>query len=60
MSGCWYLTENGCLPLADAWEIIAITRKVNGSGMDDAAERLTYSNYILQALEAVATAQSES
>lgn len=38
-SGCWYLASNGCLPLADAWDIDAITRGVNGPAMEAAAER---------------------
>jgi predicted chitinase len=50
MSGCWYLESNGCLPLADAWEIDAITRKVNGSAMLGASQRRAYSSKMLAAL----------
>jgi predicted chitinase len=50
MSGCWYLSENGCLPLADTWDISSITRRVNGTGMEGAAQRLSYSNAVLQRL----------
>jgi predicted chitinase len=49
-SGCWYLSENGCLPLADAWNISTITLRVNGNGMQGAAQRLAYSNAVLQKL----------
>jgi predicted chitinase len=51
MSGCWYLSANGCLPLADAWNISEITRLVNGSAMEGSAQRIAYSNAMLQALE---------
>jgi predicted chitinase len=50
MSGCWYLSSNGCLPLAEAWNISEITRRVNGSAMEANAQRIAYSNAILQAL----------
>ncbi len=50
MSGCWYLEANGCLPLADAWDIDAITRKVNGTAMLGAAQRHAYSSKMLAAL----------
>lgn len=49
MSGCWYLAANGCLPLADAWDIDAITRAVNRR-MLAAAQRLADSNAMLAAL----------
>jgi predicted chitinase len=51
MSGCWYLSANGCLPLADAWNISEITRLVNGSAMEGNTQRIAYSNAMLQALE---------
>jgi predicted chitinase len=50
MSGCWYLSANGCLPLADAWNISEITRRVNGVAMEGNAQRIAYSNAMLQAL----------
>ena len=49
-SGCWYLMSNGCLPLADAWDIDAITRCVNGPAMEAAGERRRYSDAMLNAL----------
>ena len=50
MSGCWYLSAKGCLPLADAWQLNDITRAVNGSAMEGAAQRVDYSNAMLKAL----------
>ena len=52
-SGCWYLASNGCLPLADAWDIDAITRRVNGPAMEAAGERRRYSDAMLNALDGV-------
>jgi predicted chitinase len=46
-SGCWCLARNGCLPLADAWDFDAITRRVNGPAMEAAGERLRYSDAML-------------
>ena len=43
-SGCWYLASNGCLPLADQWDIDAITRRVNGDAMEAAGLRRRYSD----------------
>jgi predicted chitinase len=51
MSGCWYLSANRCLPFADAWNISEITRLVNGSAMESNAQRIAYSNAMLQALD---------
>ena len=50
MSGCWYLSTVNFNQLADAWEISAITRAVNGNAMLGAAQRLAYSNDILERL----------
>jgi predicted chitinase len=50
MSGCWYLAVNGCLPLADGWEISKITRIVNGPAMLENNQRIAYSNAFLKAL----------
>lgn len=47
MSGCWFLEMRGALPLADAWEISAITKAVNGPAMLGAEDRLDYANKIL-------------
>jgi predicted chitinase len=55
-SGCWYLVSNGCLPLADAWDIDAITRRVNGPAMEAAGERRRYSDAMLNALGGVPAA----
>ena len=49
-SGCWYLASNGCLPLADAWDIDAITRRVNGPAMEAAGLRRQYSDEMLSRL----------
>jgi len=51
MSGCWYLASNGCLLLADAWNIDAITGRVNRKKLG-AAQRLADSNAMLAALNA--------
>jgi predicted chitinase len=50
MSGCWYLSAKGCLPFADAWNISEITLLVNGSAMEGNAQRVAFSNAMLQAL----------
>jgi putative chitinase len=50
MAGCWWLAENGCLPLADAWDIDAITRAVNGPAMLGAVMRRQYANAALASL----------
>ena len=49
-SGCWYLSANNCLPLADAWNISGITLLVNGKAMEGNAQRVADSNAMLQAL----------
>jgi predicted chitinase len=50
MSGCWYLSSRGCLPLADAWSLSKITRLVNGAAMLGNDERIAFSNAFLSAL----------
>jgi predicted chitinase len=50
MSGCWYLSAKGCLPLADAWAISKITRIVNGAAMLGNDQRIAFSNAFLKAL----------
>ncbi len=56
-SGCWYLASNGCLPLADQWDIDAITRRVNGDAMEAAGLRREYSDEMVSRLrEYAATA----
>jgi predicted chitinase len=49
-SGCWYLASNGCLPLADQWDIDAITRRVNGDAMEAAGLRRQYSDEMVSRL----------
>jgi predicted chitinase len=49
MSGCWYLSDHGCLPLADAWNIAEITHRVNSASLEH-AQRLANSNAMLAAL----------
>jgi predicted chitinase len=49
-SGCWYLASNGCLPLADDWDIDAITRRVNGDAMEAAGLRRQYSDEMVSRL----------
>jgi len=50
VSGCWYLSSRGCLPLADVWNVDAITRRVNGRKMLDHVKRLKYANALLAEL----------
>ena len=49
-SGCWYLASNGCLALADQWDIDAITRRVNGDAMEAAGLRRQYSDEMVSRL----------
>ena len=51
MSGCWYLWSRKCLPAADAWDIAAITRIVNGKRMLGLSKRTAYSNAMLRHLQ---------
>jgi len=50
MSGCWYLSSRGCLPLADMWALSKITRLVNGAAMLGNDERIAFSNAFRSAL----------
>jgi predicted chitinase len=50
VSGCWYLANKGCLPLADAWNIDGITLRVNGRAMVGKVQREEYSNDMLKHL----------
>jgi predicted chitinase len=50
LSGCWYLASNDCLPLADQWDIDAITRRVNGDAMEAAGLRRQYSDEMVSRL----------
>ena len=49
-SGCWYLASNGCLPLADNWDIDAITQRVNGAAMEAGGLRRQYSDEMVSRL----------
>jgi predicted chitinase len=49
-SACWYLASNGCLALADQWDIDAITRRVNGDAMEAAGLRRQYSDEMVSRL----------
>ena len=50
MSGCWFLSSRGCLPLADGWDISGITRIVNGKAMLENAQRIAFANAVLKEL----------
>jgi predicted chitinase len=50
MSGCWYLSSRGCLPFADSWDLSEITRRVNGAAMLGNAQRIAYSEAVLNSL----------
>jgi predicted chitinase len=50
VSGCWYLANKGCLPLADRWDLDAITVRVNGAARIGGAQRIAYSNDMLKHL----------
>jgi predicted chitinase len=50
MSGCWYFSSHGCVPLAESWQLSEITRRVNGSAMLGNDQRIAYSNAMLKAL----------
>jgi predicted chitinase len=50
MSGCWYLSSRGCLPFADSWDLSEITRRVNGAAMLGNAQRIAYSDAVLNSL----------
>jgi predicted chitinase len=50
MSGCWFLSSRGCLPLADSWDISGITRIVNGKAMLENAQRIAFANAMLKEL----------
>lgn len=50
MSGCWYLSSRGCLPLADQWQISMVTKKVNGAAMLGNQQRIDYAKDMLKHL----------
>ncbi len=50
-SACWFFgAYRACNPLADAWDIDGITRKVNGKAMEKAVERRALSEAARKAL----------
>jgi predicted chitinase len=48
-SGCWYFVWRKLLGLADTWQLIAITLKVNGNAMLGHADRVAASEAALRA-----------
>ena len=44
VSGCWYLSTRGCLPLADQWRLTDMTEVVNGGALEGLATRIDYAN----------------
>jgi putative chitinase len=54
MTAAWFWSSNGCNTLADRQEWDAITRRVNGPAMLDAARRARYTRQALDALTLLA------
>ncbi len=50
MSGCWYLSSRGCLPLADGWCVSQVTRRVNGLAMLGNIRRIAAANAAVKAM----------
>lgn len=50
LTAAHFFSANGCLPLADAWNLDAITRAVNGRGMLQAKERAEFSEQAMREL----------
>lgn len=55
-TACWFWEANGCNAMADAWNLPAITRKVNGPAMLHASSRARFSEQALAALTGRAAA----
>jgi predicted chitinase len=49
MSGCWYFSSHGCIPLAESWQLSEVTRRVNPAMLGN-AQRIAYANAMLKAL----------
>jgi len=49
LSACWYFSNGGCLPLADAWRLTDITRIVNDGALEGLATRIDYANRFREA-----------
>jgi predicted chitinase len=52
ISGCWYLSTRGCLPLAAEWRLTDLTQVVNGGALQGLATRIDYANRFRQAFGA--------
>ncbi|WP_313687359.1 hypothetical protein [Pantoea sp.] len=50
VSGCWYLKSRKCLPLADSWNLVTLTERVNGTAKINLEDRIAYSKAMLKAL----------
>lgn len=50
MSAAWFFKSHGCIPLADAGNVDAVSRRINGPGM---AGRATREKYFYRALKAL-------
>ena len=51
-SACWYLKNNDCLSLADRWDLIGITRRVNGWEATGEDKRFELTEKLLNILNA--------
>lgn len=49
-SACWYWTSRKINPLADAWDLAAVTRRINGNAMEGHIERVAMAEAALKAL----------
>jgi predicted chitinase len=50
VSGCWYLKTRNCLPLADNWDLVILTERVNGKAKVNLEDRIAFSKAMLKAL----------
>lgn len=50
VSGCWYLNTRNCLPLADSWDLVTLTERVNGKAKVNLEDRIAFSKAMLKAL----------
>lgn len=49
-SGCWYMKTRNCLPLADNWDLVTLTERVNGKAKVNLEDRIAFSKAMLKAL----------
>ncbi len=54
LTAAWFWHKTGCSALADSWQINEITRRVNGAGMLQAAERRNYADAAIAELNRAA------